>query len=143
MLAGLVALVISALFSGAALYINLVEQPARLKLSDQALLAEWQPSYSRGYMMQAPLAIAGCLFGLAAWWLTGRPVFIAGGLLMIANWPWTLLAILPTNKILQQTALADAGPATRALIVRWNGLHAVRTALGLLAVLAFLVALAG
>src|SRR5579863_7260799 len=106
MLAGLVALIIAALFTGAALYVNLVEQPARLTLADQALLAEWQPSYKRGFLMQAPLAVAGCLLGLAAWWLTGSLAFIVGAVLMIANWPWTLLVILPTNNILMQTATA-------------------------------------
>lgn len=141
MLAGLLALVISALFSGAALYVNLVEQPARLTLTDQALLAEWQPSYKRGFMMQAPLAIAGFLLGLAAWWTSGRLGFVVGALLMLANWPWTLLFIRPTNDILMRTASADAGPTSRALIRKWNGLHAVRTGLGALAVLAFLVAL--
>jgi hypothetical protein len=60
---------------------------------------------------------------------------------MLANWPWTLFAILPTNKILMATDLADAGPATRALLVKWNGLHAVRTALGALATAIFIVAL--
>jgi hypothetical protein len=141
MLAGELALAVAALFTGAALYINLAEQPARLKLDDRALLAEWKPAYERGFMMQAPLAVIGFLLGLAAWWLTGRLGFVAGALLMIANWPWTLLAIMPTNAVLMRTEFADAGPASRALIVKWNGLHAVRTALGALAGLAFLVAL--
>jgi hypothetical protein len=60
---------------------------------------------------------------------------------MIANWPWTLWGIMPTNTALMQTELADAGPNSRALIVKWNGLHGVRTALGSLAVLTLLIAL--
>jgi len=142
MLAGLVALTIAALFTGAALYVNLAEQPARLTLDDKALLAQWKPSYERGFMMQAPLAVIGCLLGLTAWWLTGILAFVAGALLMIANWPWTLLGIMPTNSILMRTETADAGPQTRDLIVKWNRLHAVRTALGALAVVAFVIALA-
>ena len=47
----------------------------------------------------------------------------------------------PTNKTLMATELPDASAQTRALLVKWNGLHAVRTALGGLAVTAFLVAL--
>ncbi|MFI5012958.1 MAG: DUF1772 domain-containing protein [Hyphomicrobiales bacterium] len=141
MLAGLLALTVAALFTGAAVYINFAEQPARLQLDDRALLAQWKPAYKRGFTMQAPLAVIGCLFGLAAWWMTGRPAFIAGALLMIANWPWTLLAIMPTNSALMRTELAQSGPKSRALIVRWNGLHAVRTGLGALSVLAFLIAL--
>jgi hypothetical protein len=61
---------------------------------------------------------------------------------MLANWPWTLLAIMPTNKVLMATDPDKAGPKTRDLIVKWNGLHTVRTALGTLAVIAFLFALA-
>lgn len=142
MLAGLLALTIAALFTGAALYINVAEQPARLILDDRALLAQWKPSYKRGFAMQAPLAIIGCLLGLVAWWLTGKLVFILGALLMVANWPFTLFVIMPVNNALTATSPAEAGPSSRALIEKWNGLHAGRTALGALAVIAFLVALA-
>ena len=78
--------------------------------------------------------------GALACWQTGRLAFLIGALLMLANWPWTLLAILPTNKILMATDPRDAGPETRALLLKWNGLHAVRTVLGALATLAFIVA---
>ncbi len=142
MLMGCLALVVAALFTGAAFYINFAEQPARLHLDDKALLTEWKPAYKRGFVMQATLAIAGFLLGATAWWLTGKLAFLAGAVLMLANWPWTLFAIMPTNKILMATDPAKAGPETRALIVKWNGLHFVRTMLGALAVLAFLIALA-
>ena len=138
MLIGHLALIVAAVFAGAALYINVAEQPARLALDDEALLAQWQPSYKRGFAMQAPLAVAGCIGGLVAWWQTGEPGFVLGAILMIANWPWTLLGIMPTNKALMATDPADASARTRALIARWGSLHAVRSALGCLATLAFL-----
>ena len=141
MLVGNLSLVAAALFSGAAIYINFAEQPARLKLDDQSLLAQWKPSYKRGFMMQAPLACAGCLLGFAAWWMTGRLAFAVGGLLMIANVPWTVFGVMPTNKLLIRTDLAASSPQSRALIVKWNALHAVRSGLGVLATLAFLIAL--
>jgi len=139
MLAGHLALVAASVFTGAAFYINYAEQPARLGLDDRSLLAEWKLAYQRGYAMQASLAIVGFLLGLLAWWMTGTAAFLVGALLMVANWPWTLLGILPTNKVLMATDLAKAGVETRALLLKWNRLHAVRTALGGLAVASFVL----
>ena len=65
MLAGLLALSLAALFAGAALYVSFVEQPARMLLEPESALAEWQPSYKRGAVMQAGLAVIAFLAGLA------------------------------------------------------------------------------
>jgi len=138
MLLGQLALLTAALFAGAALYISLVEQPARLGLDHRSLLIEWKPAYKRGTAIQAPLAVVAFLLGLAAWWQTGHVGWLLGALLMIANWPFTLFAIMPTNNRLMAIEPAAAGPESRALIERWGSLHAVRTALGLAASLAFL-----
>ena len=136
---GQLALLTAAVFAGAALYISLVEQPARLGLDHRSLLAEWKPAYKRGTAMQAPLAIAGFLLGLAAWWRTGGHAgWALGAALMVANWPYTFLAIMPTNDRLMATEPAAAGPESRALVERWGSLHVVRTGLGLAACLAFL-----
>ena len=141
MLIGDLALMVASIFTGAAFYVSFAEQHARLKLDDRALLAEWKPAYKRGYAMQAPLAIMGFLLGATAWWLSRRSMFLAGAALMAANWPWTLFAIMPTNRALYATGLESAGRQSRTLIIKWNKLHAVRTALGALAVIAFLIAL--
>jgi hypothetical protein len=135
---GLLALISAASFTGAALYVNVAEQPARLLLEDRALLTEWKPSYKRGAAMQAPLALLGCLLGLIAWWQTSQPGFLAGAIAMIAPWPWTLLGIKPTNDALLATEPDQTGRQTRALIVKWGVLHSVRTALGALATVGFL-----
>jgi hypothetical protein len=135
---GLLAMIASAIFCGAALYVNVAEQPARLSLDDRALLAEWKPSYKRGAAMQAPLALVGFLLGILAWWQTAHPGFLIGAIAMIAPWPWTLIGIKPTNDALLATDPDKAGPQTRALIVRWGAIHGVRTALGALATVAFL-----
>ncbi len=138
MLAGQLALISAAVFAGAALYISAAEQPARLGLDDRSLLTEWKPAYKRGTMMQAPLAIVGFALGLLAWWQTGHPAWVLGAFLMIANWPVTLFAIMPTNDRLMRIEPAMAGPETRAMIQTWGSLHLIRTALGLAASLVFL-----
>jgi Domain of unknown function (DUF1772) len=136
MMSGLVALTVAAIFTGAAVYVNVAEQPARLSLDDRALLAEWKPSYKRGAVMQASIALIGCVLGLAAWWQTSHTGFLIGAAAMVAPWPWTLLAIKPTNDALLATD--QAGPPTRVLIEKWGMLHGVRTTLGALATLAYL-----
>ena len=140
MLSGLLALTLTAAFAGAAAYVSFAEQPARLKLDDQALLAEWQPSYKRGTIMQASLAVICCLLGLWAWWQSGSALFLAGAVLIILPWPWTMLVMMPTNRALESTAITAAGAETRALVVRWGRMHLVRLALGVLAALAYLLA---
>jgi hypothetical protein len=124
MIAGQLALVVAAVFAGAALYVNIAEQPARLMLDDQSLLIEWKAAYKRGFAMQAPLAVAGFLLGLLAWWQTGV-------------WLW---GIMPTNNKLMTIDPANAGPDSRELVQIWARLHAVRTTLGFAAVLLFLSA---
>jgi hypothetical protein len=133
-----IALLVAGVFTGAAFYINFAEQPARLALDDRALLAEWKLAYRRGFAMQATLALVGFLLGTWAWHITGRTAFIAGALLLFANWPWTIFGLLPTNKRLLATRVEDAGPVTRSMLQKWNYLHGVRTLLGFLSALAFL-----
>ena len=138
MLIGNLALVAASLFTGAAFYINFAEQPALLQLDDENLLRQWKHVYHRGYAIQASLAIVGFILGLAAWYNTRDIRFLLGGIFMVANWPWTLFAIMPVNKVLMATAPEGADEQTRARLVQWNNLHVVRTALGGLAVITFL-----
>ena len=138
MISGQLALTAAAIFTGAAFYVNVAEQPARLALDDRALLTEWKPSYRRGAAMQAPLALVGFILGLIAWWQASHAGFLVGAVAIVAPWPWTLLGIKPVNDALSATEIDKAGPRTRALIVKWGALHGVRTALGALATLAFL-----
>jgi Anthrone oxygenase len=142
-LAGQIALAIAAIFTGAAVYINVAEQPARLRLDNCALLTEWKPAYERGFAMQAPLAAIGCAAGLFAWWQTRDLRWLVGSLVLIANWPFTMLVIMPTNSKLMAMDPASAGPECRALVVRWGWLHGVRSVLGAAATLIFLWAAIG
>jgi hypothetical protein len=138
MWAGNLALITAAMFAGAAIYVSAVEHPARLQLDDAAALTQWKPSYARGAVMQAGLAIVAGAFGLWAFFLDHDWRWLLGAALILANWPFTLLVIMPTNGKLKETAPAQADAGTRALLERWGQLHAVRTALGCASVLAYL-----
>jgi hypothetical protein len=133
MLAGPVALALAGAFAGAAYYVNEAEQPARMALNDASLLAQWKRSYARAVTMQAGLAALSGGFGLVVWWDTGDWRWLVAALLILANWPYTLLVIKPINDRLNAVADKDAGAGSRALIEKWGRLHAIRTALGILA----------
>jgi hypothetical protein len=70
-----VAVVCASLFAGAAIYINVVEHPARLSCGNEIALRQSAPSYHRATLMQASLAVMGCLSGLWSAWLL-RDVWI-------------------------------------------------------------------
>ncbi len=140
MLAGQLALITAALFAGAAIYVNVAEQPSRLQLDDRALLTEWKPAYKRGFAMQAPLAVIGFLFGALAAWQTANWWWLLGAVVLLANWPFTIFGIMPTNNKLMVIDPSAATPEVRQLIKTWGYLHAVRSALGVAATLIFLKA---
>lgn len=144
MVTGQLAVAAAAAFTGAAVYITVVEQPARLGLAAAPMLAEWKPAYRRGTAMQAPLALVAGLLGLAAGWQSGAAPWFLGAVLMIANWPLTFLLIMPLNRRLTETEPDAAGAETVSGIVRWGRLHRLRSLLGSLGTSAFLwAALAG
>ena len=138
MFAGQLALTIAAVFTGAAIYINIAEQPTRLQLDNRSLLAEWKPAYKRGYVMQASLAVLGGLFGLVAYLSTLDWRWVLGAAVLLANWPYTIFVIMPTNRRLMDTPPEAATAETRRMLERWGALHAGRSALGLVATLIFL-----
>jgi hypothetical protein len=141
MLFGQLALLLAAAFAGAAFYVNFAEHPARLGLDDKSLLKQWKPSYGAGYTMQASLAAVSGILGLLAAWTSQNWHWIVGAALILSNWPYTFIAIMPTNHKLEAISEVDAGPKSRDLLVLWGKLHAVRTLLGISATLAYLWAL--
>ena len=65
------------------------------------------------------------------WW------FVAG-VLLASVIPFTLIAILPTNKRLLSPTLDRRSAEAEGLLARWGRLHAVRSVLSALALLLFL-----
>jgi Domain of unknown function (DUF1772) len=140
MLTGALALAFAAAFSGAALYINLVEQPARLALDDNGLLSEWRPSDRRGFAMLATLALVAAVLGLSAYFEARDVRWLIGAVVIICSWPYTFFAMVPmNNRIL---AISSSEPsAARELVRTWGLLEYGHTAIGIVACAAFLSAL--
>jgi hypothetical protein len=132
-----VAAVCSGIFAGAAIYINAVEHPARIKGGTALALTEWRPSYQRATLMQAPLAIVGGVAALGAWLAGAGRGWLVGGLLLVSVVPFTLLALMPTNRALSAPEAANDLPRAATLLVRWNRLHAVRSVLSAIAFVMF------
>ena len=131
------ALLTASLFAGAALYVNLVEHPARMTLGTKSAAMEWAPSYVRGTWMQAPLALLSLGTGLGSWLLGAGIGWAIAALLIGAVVPFTFVVIMPTNKALQAPGRDLASSETGALLARWTRLHAVRTVLSFAATLLY------
>jgi Domain of unknown function (DUF1772) len=139
-IAAAAATVTAVAFTAWALYITLVEHPARLDSGAGAGRAQFRPSYRRAAPWQASFAGLAFVGGLLAAALTARWPWLLGALAIGSVVPLTLLAIRPTNRrLLGPEALSDA--EVLALLRTWGRLHAVRTVLGSVGVLAFLLAL--
>jgi uncharacterized membrane protein len=129
------------LFAGAAVYINLVEHPARMGCDTKTAATVWAPSYKRATVMQASLAIVSFLAGVLAWLLGGGIVWLVGAVLIGLVVPFTFIAVMPTNHQLLAPGRDLASVETRALLEEWGRLHAVRSALSLVASVVYMVLL--
>jgi hypothetical protein len=138
---GLFALAFASAFTGAALYVNLVEQPARLSLDDRAMVREWKPSDRRGFAMLAVLALLSAALGLIAFQATGDVRWLVGAIVIIASWPYTFFVVVPLNNRLLSMPAEDGGTEARELVRDWGLLEWGQTALGAAAALTFIWAL--
>ena len=134
------AIISAIMFTTWALYVSLVEHPARLQSGSGPGRAQFQASYRRAAPWQASFALLACIGGAITGYLSGRWPWLVGADGHGAVVPFTLIAIKPTNQaLLGATPLQDT--ETRLLLERWGRLHVVRTLLGAVAVLAFLFGL--
>jgi hypothetical protein len=136
MTSGSLALAFASAFSGAALYVNGVEQPARLGLDDSAILGEWGPSDRRGVALMAGLSLISAVLALSAYFESADARWAVGALIVILSWPYTFFVMAPLNNQILTLSPRDVG-AARALVRQWGLLEYGVTAIGLVAAAIF------
>jgi hypothetical protein len=138
MLAGELALTIAAVFTGAAIYITISPSSQHAFSSTIALCSLSGSRPRSGATWQASLAIVSGVLGLVAYFSSLDWRWLIGAVVLLANWPYTIFVIMPTNRRLMNTPAEAATAETRRMLARWGALHAGRSALGLVATLIFL-----
>jgi hypothetical protein len=137
-IAEFVAVLSCSLFAGASVYITFIEHPARMQCGVEIAATEFPPSYRRATLMQASLAALGLLSSIAAWLGGATFWWLVAGMLLGGVIPFTLIVILPTNKLLLSRTLDRRSVEAEHLLARWGRLHAVRSVLSAVALLLFL-----
>jgi hypothetical protein len=133
MLAEIVSIVFTGLFAGAALYVSLVEHPARMANTLEVALAEFRPSYKRAAVMQVVLAVIGVAGAIGAY-VFGRGIStLVAGIVLAIVVPFTLIVIMPINRQLLDETRTARTDDTEVLLEKWGRLHNVRTIASLLA----------
>jgi len=114
-------------FAGAAIYINIVEHPARLECGTELAASVFGPSYRRAARLQATLAIMATFFGAILAVTSNNPLWYFGAALIFSVVPFTFIVIMPTNLKLLAPTRDRSAEETEALLNKWGALHAVRS----------------
>jgi hypothetical protein len=138
---GLYAFAVAASFVGAALYISLVEQPARLALNARAMIQEWIPSNRRATLMLSLLALVSAILAYLQFSTDGDVRWLIGGAIIVASWPYAYFVIVPVNVWLYATQSGRAVSRSRALMRDWGLLEWGHVLIGLAASAVFAWAL--
>ena len=136
-----IAVLSSAIFAGAAIYINVAEHPARMGCDTKTAATVWAPSYKRAYVMQASLAVLSFVTGVAIWLLGGGSMWLVAAIFIGAVIPFTFIIIMPTNQQLLAPERDLNSAETRELLVKWGKLHAVRSILSFIALVIYVALL--
>jgi hypothetical protein len=139
---GLFAFSTASIFLGAALYINLVEQPARLALDARSMIREWVPSSRRGFVLLSSLAIISAILAYVDFAHTGDVRWIIGGTVILASWPYAYFVVVPVNIWLCAIPPNAARSAAHELMREWGLLEWGETAIGFAGCCTFAWALA-
>ena len=137
-MAGRLALIVAALFTGAAF----TSMSRSIRRGCHWMIARYSrmETFLQARRRDAGIACACrlCTGDRLHGGRTSHPGFLIGAIAIIAAWPWTLLVIKPVNDALLAHRTGTGRTTSRTLLVRWGALHAVRSALGAFASFAFL-----
>jgi uncharacterized membrane protein len=136
-----IAVLATTLFTGAAIYINVAEHPARMECGTALAATVFGPSYRRATVMQALLALVATAGAIGAWFTGAAAAWFIGALLIFAVVPFTFLVIMPTNKKLLDPAIDRSSDGVHRLLQHWGRLHAVRSVLALTSSIVLLASL--
>jgi len=123
------------IFSGAALFINVGEHPARMSALHTAdAVSQWQPSYKAGLYMQGGIMIVVMISGFTAYFkFAGAHWYmLLNAIVALVMWLYTVICMMPINNTLMALKTREEKGTEQAkhLLVKWNRLHAVRSFLG-------------
>jgi hypothetical protein len=138
---GLYALAAAAAFLGTTIYIGLVEQPARLKLSDGAMIQEWKLSNRRGTLVLSVFAVVSAILACIQFRANGDVRWLIGGTIILASWPYAYFVMMPVNIWLYVIPPGRAVSPLRQLMRDWGLLEWGHVLIGLAAVCMFAWAL--
>src|SRR5258708_4153530 len=127
-----IAIMCSALFAGAALYVSIIEHPARMSAGISIALQEFRPSYRRAAVFQIIMAVVTCVSSFALSLFTSQWIWFLGGGMTGLMLPFTLIFIIPTNRILLDATSPLKESDAQKLLDRWGRLHLIRTIAGVL-----------
>ena len=131
-------LISNGIFTGAAIYIDLVTKHARVQLPIEYDLQEWNEEFDRAKILQSLLTVVASASGVAAYYCSKqsdatRPWWLVAAALQGFVFPFTMLCIMPTNHelkaLLQQNRQENANSGedrAKSLLRKWHKLHAVR-----------------
>jgi hypothetical protein len=138
---GLYAFAAAASFLGAAIYIGLVEQPARLRLGSRAMIKEWTLSNRRGTLLLSVFAVVSAILAYIQFRSNGDVRWLIGGATILASWPYAYFVMVPVNVWLCAISPGRAVSPVRELIRDWGLLEWGHALIGFAAVCAFAWAL--
>ena len=123
------------LFAGASTYVSVVQHPAWVECGPALSVKHFKASTRRAAILQGGLAVIGLVSSAVVWFQTSGVGWLVGGLLLGAMVPFTLVIIKPLNNRLEDPQLDAGSSEAAALLSGWGKLHAVRTAVGIAALI--------